>query len=371
MVGGYCTASSRMKMGFVVLAAAALVGQFHLTAAAQQPVTWISPINVAVRGSTLEKTGGCQGCDDAGAISGEMIRSGDGYVEFTVGEDNTFWLAGLSHRDGNTRFGQMNFAIRFNGSGRADIMENGVYAGGDTTYQAGDSFRVEVLNGRVRYLKNGQLIQQSQKAPSYPLVLDVALGSVGATIRNARIDQRDGRAAAFGSPRDRFRNLDADGDGVISRREWTASRSSFDELDINNDGVISPRELSGLEPGAIATSGEFVDVSAAERWTDSGVMVRAGDTITLAADGTVQLSQDPRDTATPSGAGRRTLGAPLRQRPAGLLIGRIGNSTPFVVGERRTIVRAPASGRLFLGVNDDFLDDNSGEYRVIVTVEPR
>ena len=63
--------------------------------------------------------------------------------------------------------------------------------------------------------------------------------------------------------------------------------------------------------------------------------------------------------------------APLPRGSAGTLIARIGNGSPFAVGERRTISRSPTSGYLMLGVNDDYLGDNSGEYRVSVTIDRR
>ena len=62
---------------------------------------------------------------------------------------------------------------------------------------------------------------------------------------------------------------------------------------------------------------------------------------------------------------RRTIDAPLTRAPAGALIARVGNSSIFLVGNRRQ-VRAPASGRLYLGVNDDYLADNNGQFRVMV-----
>ena len=40
------------------------------------------------------------------------------------------------------------------------------------------------------------------------------------------------------------------------------------------------------------------------------------------------------------------------------------------IGER-TPVTAPVSGRLYLGVNDDHLPDNSGEFVVTVGVQGR
>ena len=50
----------------------------------------------------------------------------------------------------------------------------------------------------------------------------------------------------------------------------------------------------------------------------------------------------------------------------GALIGRIGNGAPFGIGNQ-TNVPMPASGMLFLGVNDNNFDDNSGEFRVEIT----
>ena len=52
---------------------------------------------------------------------------------------------------------------------------------------------------------------------------------------------------------------------------------------------------------------------------------------------------------------------------AGALIGRIGpNGQPFAIGSGVS-VPMPAAGQLFLGINDDGMDDNQGEYRVDIT----
>ena len=48
------------------------------------------------------------------------------------------------------------------------------------------------------------------------------------------------------------------------------------------------------------------------------------------------------------------------------LIGRIGTSTDyFFVGDDRGAIRVRSSGRLFLGINDDYLQDNTGVLRDI------
>jgi general secretion pathway protein D len=54
-------------------------------------------------------------------------------------------------------------------------------------------------------------------------------------------------------------------------------------------------------------------------------------------------------------------------RPSAGLIGRVGESDEyFFVGDEKGAIRVRSSGRLYLGVNDDYLKDNSGSFRVTV-----
>jgi hypothetical protein len=144
-------------------------------------------INATATGSTLQKTAGCDGCDDAGGSSVEWLES-DGFVEFTVGEANTLWMAGLNFQDDNTTYADIDFGFRFNGGGYADVLENGAYVpGGDTTYAPGDVFQLHLVNGRIQYLKNGRFLMESAQTPQLPLVLDASLNSASATIVNAAL----------------------------------------------------------------------------------------------------------------------------------------------------------------------------------------
>src|SRR5262245_55955842 len=174
------------------------------------------------------------------------------------------------------------------------------------------------------------------------------------------------QTASASTADERIRAMDRNGDGVISRSEWVGSDRAFRARDRNGDGVLSGAELDSLR-GAAGTTGNMIGVSANQRWTDTGIDVRAGDMLTFDAEGSVRLSEGGEDTATASGSvtGRRAQNAPVPEASAGGLIARIGDSSPVYIGDRRS-VRAPASGRLYLGVNDDHLADNSGEFRVIV-----
>ena len=153
---------------------------------------WTDGVNVAVVNGSLQKTAGCDGCDDAGATSQQALLQGDGFVQFTVGEANTIWAAGFSHGNTDTTYSDIDFAFLFNGGGWAAVFENGIYQnGGDTPYAPGDVFRVAVVGGKIEYSRNGVMLHESQTAPQYPLILDASLLTFGATIVNARIGVPD------------------------------------------------------------------------------------------------------------------------------------------------------------------------------------
>jgi hypothetical protein len=60
--------------------------------------------------------------------------------------------------------------------------------------------------------------------------------------------------------------------------------------------------------------------------------------------------------------------SPLRGVTGGILIGRVGNSQPFVIGAESDVTM-PASGRLYFGVNDDDVRDNTGSF--VIEMYPR
>jgi Ca2+-binding EF-hand superfamily protein len=173
---------------------------------------------------------------------------------------------------------------------------------------------------------------------------------------------------------DQFENLDVNNNNRIDAREWHSTVAAFNRLDVNDDNVLSRAEFGATAAAGnpVATSGDFIRVEGTQPWTDTGITVRAGDTITFDAQGTVRLSNNRNDIAGVGGtlSGRREANAPLPNQTAGSLIARIGNSPPMFIGNRRS-VRAPFGGRLFLGVNDDYPDDNSGDFQVTVSVDAR
>jgi hypothetical protein len=161
---------------------------------------------------------------------------------------------------------------------------------------------------------------------------------------------------------------------TIEFDEWRGSSSRtqrFDRRDVSriefddrgrSDGDSSLREgrPSGLRE-------RRVQVSAATAWNDTGIDVRRGQDIYLDASGKVRWGPDRRHGPAGEGGNHTNPNRPIPNRPGGSLIGRIGTGSDyFFIGEDTGALRMRDGGRLYLGINDDFLQDNSGYFTVTV-----
>jgi hypothetical protein len=101
-------------------------------------------------------------------------------------------------------------------------------------------------------------------------------------------------------------------------------------------------------------------VPAQQQWTPTGLVVRRGEALTIKASGQINFGPG---TASPAGSSETHPNNPVNNAPTGALIGRIGDGAPFLIGTQ-TQIQAPASGQLFVGINDSFVGDNQGQYQV-------
>jgi hypothetical protein len=167
------------------------------------------------------------------------------------------------------------------------------------------------------------------------------------SIRNGVIEFEERRG--FG----RGRRIEIDRDEVV-RIEFENSRGGR--------GDFSP----GGRPAGLRE--RQVIVSANVPWNDAGIDVRAGQTLYFEATGNVRWGRDRRDGPAGEDNSPTNPNRPLPNRPAAALIGKVGNTSSdyFFIGDEQGAIRVRTSGRLYLGVNDDFLADNSGNFRVVV-----
>jgi hypothetical protein len=151
-----------------------------------QPVTWINTKGVSVDGNSLLKTNST-GWDGSGAISEQTIDSGDGHFKFSSNDYVAYFVGLTSENDNEGDRNRIDFAIHVDNDNTLYIYESGEQISSFGSYQSGDEYKVSIENGIVRYYHNDNLIYTSNKTPSFPLRVGVALYSNGSEINNAFI----------------------------------------------------------------------------------------------------------------------------------------------------------------------------------------
>lgn len=146
-------------------------------------VLWSHVVNVSASGASLVKTGGCDGCADAGAISTQVIAA-DGYVEFRATETSSLRIVGLGRRVTGTPATPVKFAFTLQPGGIAEVRENGVYRA-ETPFASGDVFRITIAGQAVVYTKNGSLIHESALGAPQALRVRATLYSTASTVTDA------------------------------------------------------------------------------------------------------------------------------------------------------------------------------------------
>ena len=169
-------------------------------------------------------------------------------------------------------------------------------------------------------------------------------------IRNGTVEFEERRG--FGGSR----TVRFDRDEVM-RIEFDNYRASNN----NNNG----NNYSGGRPSGMRE--RQVTVSANVPWNDAGIDVRAGQTIFFEAQGQVRWGKDRRDGPAGERNSPSNPNRPMGNRNAAALIGKVGaGNDMFFIGDESGAIRMRSSGRLYLGINDDVLTDNSGNFRVVV-----
>jgi len=132
-----------------------------------------------------------------------------------------------------------------------------------------------------------------------------------------------------------------------------------------------------------------VAVPAQVAWTDTGLEVEEGDEFVFEASGKISLQTgNPEAFCGPEGLDLKTFQKPLVEERLGMLLGKVARliSTEidpqtrevkkieevrlFPIG-RSNQIKMPISGRLYLGINENIIEDNSGEFLVVIRKRER
>jgi hypothetical protein len=199
------------------------------------------------------------------------------------------------------------------------------------------------LGADTLYLRNGTRVQGDLVAVrGNTIEFEERRGGFGGT-RTIRIDRSEVDRIEF----------ERGGSG----NNWGGNSGGY-----NPGGSYNPGDGGGRPSGMRERQ---VGVSATTDWNDTGIEVRAGQMIAFEASGEVRWGKDRRDGPAGEKNSPFNQARPLPNRAGGALIGRIGGDV-FFIGDERGPIRVRNSGRLQLGINDEYLVDNSGSFRVTV-----
>lgn len=178
--------------------------------------------------------------------------------------------------------------------------------------------------------------------------------------QNARSDFRHGRGYQNGDAhfQDGFERGYQDGYG---RTRYSQDGGGYFPPQ-GRSGAADTRDGQGVQTRTIT-------VPANQLWTPTSIRVNQGDRLTISTTGQIQLRpNDAKDVARAAGSllQRFAPNAPLPKAFAGALIGRIDSGQAFGIGDQPSII-IPASGLLYLGINDDVVTDNSGQFQVTLS----
>src|ERR1041385_1844530 len=121
-------------------------------------------------------------------------RSAMGYVEITASETNTNRMAGLGEY-GTGSFTYSNLRYMFYMAGGTLYADEYGTLTNVATYATGDTLRVAIEAGVVKYRKNGTVVYTSPLAPVYPLYADATLYTNGSTLTNVKFSSGSGGSA--------------------------------------------------------------------------------------------------------------------------------------------------------------------------------
>ena len=120
-----------------------------------------------------------------------------------------------------------------------------------------------------------------------------------------------------------------------------------------------------VQPGT--TAGGTITVPGNQDWVSTNVSVNRGERVNFTASGQVKYGPNRDHQASVAGQRlQRNPNAPVPNAPLGSLVGRIDDGPAFYIGSTKTVTM-PGEGTLYLRVNDDIVDDNSGTFQVRIS----
>lgn len=239
-------------------------------------------------------------------------------------------------------------------------LRNGERPSGELIDMNGSSFFLRV-NGQDRQFSIGDVsaVEFVVGAPPADAQNRINAGQPVVVMRSGQVIE--GRLSDIGGTRPLRLTIDT----PSGERQFTSS----DVAQIYVNPIA--RSAAAQAPAGVGTSGGpgAITIPANQAWVDTGITVVRGQPVQFAASGDIMISGNASSGIGGSPAATvQGIRYPVADAPVGALIGRIGNNgRPFLIGANSGPIPMPATGRIMLGVNDDHVGDNTGNFTVTVT----
>jgi len=259
------------------------------------------------------------------------------------------------------------------------VMQNGERISGDLSYKGGTAY---TINGRDIESRDVAVISfVNEDPPAAELRQIPRVDNNPTELERHVFVGRDGQVMLG-----KLYKFSPDGETVTfdardgGRRDISAN--DLARIYINPGGArsvyrnILRDDRQSTATNRIVNGSGTIRVNGNQPWTDTGVDVKKGDRVSFSASGEVRVAQgnSPEVVANPDGAvrfqGSRN-SYPYPGIAVGGLIARVGNDRPFAIGTITQPISMPDKGRLYLGINDDVFNDNSGGFNVTVNTNNR
>lgn len=153
-------------------------------------ISWTNQVGVTVNGTSIGRSVAGSGWGVSGAFSTNSISANkDGVLEFSVNNNNTVSVFGLSDTNVDAHFNTIDYGIHTDFSNLLYVYESGTLFGPFGTYAIGDLFTVERKGGTINYKKNNSIFYTSTLASTSVLYADCSFYNTTGSIVNINLQE--------------------------------------------------------------------------------------------------------------------------------------------------------------------------------------
>ena len=146
-----------------------------------EDVVWSNLTNTAAAQNSIIKNAGTANWD-ADATTPNLVHN-NGFMQTVVVETNTARMIGLNTLNSNSNYPDLEYAFYLTSGGSLLIYENGTNRGDWGRYETGDTLRIAVLDKKVHYIQNNNIVYTSSVSPTLPMFVDFSIHTINGTLQ--------------------------------------------------------------------------------------------------------------------------------------------------------------------------------------------